>query len=369
MAVAVITNGDVRDSGVPASVLVSIAIHVLGMIMFIRMGKVGPVVDKVTINDVELMIEQEKENPAKPKPRVRRRKMTKNFLKLALPSIPKPRARMEVEAPKRERIVMQMPHQALKDRRMKVRPKMAALDLSKKRAGLAKIQAPLVERKSRNIQALPKLAEIGMKRAPKKLQQLDMLRERTSAPAARSLKGAMDIDLGAARRKFEASGLTEARPKASTRKKSLADMLTSERPAIDMGPRSVPVTRKKPIFEDIAKPLPKRRAAKTFQDAPVKKKAIEIEGEIENRRVVSSSIPRFPGWAVDQGLIEAEVRIKFFVGSSGAVLEDGMKVERSSGYGRLDRLAMGHLKKWRFESRPFGTKNEYGIITFRFLLE
>jgi TonB family protein len=46
-----------------------------------------------------------------------------------------------------------------------------------------------------------------------------------------------------------------------------------------------------------------------------------------------------------------------------------MSVDKSSSYGWLDRLAMAHLKKWRFEPLPMGGRNEWGIITLRFFLE
>ncbi|OIO10688.1 MAG: hypothetical protein AUJ52_03780 [Elusimicrobia bacterium CG1_02_63_36] len=370
---AALADVDARDSGVPASVLVSICLHVIGMLAFVRMGTLGPKADEVTVNDVEFMIEQEKLDPDKPKPAARRavhrQKLAKDFLKLALPSMPKPRIPLEVKAPEIERRPLEIPKEQLRDRgKMQSAPKLAALDLSKERPALAKIQAPLIERDRRVPAALPKLDEVGVRAAPRKVIQLDALRERTGAPAMKSVEGAMKIDLGTARRTFEASALTEAAPAPTTRRKSLADILP-DAPAIDLGPRAAPISRPKPKFEEIAQPLPARKPVRTVQEAPQKQKAVEIEGEIENRRVVARSIPRFPQWAVDQGLIQAEVRIKFFVGASGAVLEDELKVERSSGYGRLDRLAMDHLKKWRFEPLPFGSKNEYGIITFRFLLE
>ena len=51
----------------------------------------------------------------------------------------------------------------------------------------------------------------------------------------------------------------------------------------------------------------------------------------------------------------------------GAVMPD-MRVEHTSGYGRLDRLAMDSLRNWKFE--PIAAQErQWGIITFRFLLE
>ena len=58
-----------------------------------------------------------------------------------------------------------------------------------------------------------------------------------------------------------------------------------------------------------------------------------------------------------------------YTDASGAVLEDRLRVERTSGYGRLDRLAVDHLKLWKFEPVGGDGRNEWGVITFRFILE
>ena len=54
------------------------------------------------------------------------------------------------------------------------------------------------------------------------------------------------------------------------------------------------------------------------------------------------------------------------------LVEDDTRTHLSppdSGYGRLDRLALEHLKKWRFEALALGEGNQWGVITFRFILE
>jgi len=81
---------EARDSGVPASVLVSLALHAAGFMLFVHKGTIGAPRDEVVINDVELMVEEQKENPDKPKPAaraVKRQQLAKNFLKLALPAM------------------------------------------------------------------------------------------------------------------------------------------------------------------------------------------------------------------------------------------------------------------------------------------
>jgi len=131
------------------------------------------------------------------------------------------------------------------------------------------------------------------------------------------------------------------------------------------------VAPKKPdAFKAAAKPLPTRRpAAAIATAAPEKKKAVTLEGPLSNRKIVSHSIPPFPARAREQGVIEAEVQIRFYVGPTGNVIEGRMSVERPSGYGYMDRLAMDHLKRWRFEPLPLGGRDEWGLITFRFELE
>ncbi|MDO8757228.1 MAG: TonB family protein, partial [Elusimicrobiota bacterium] len=111
--------------------------------------------------------------------------------------------------------------------------------------------------------------------------------------------------------------------------------------------------------------LERRQAAAATEEGP--KKGVEIEGPLKDRQVVSASIPPFPEWARLQGLMEAEVAIRFNVDADGAVMP-GMRVERGSGYGRLDRLCMENLKNWKFVSAP-GAGAQWGIITFRFILE
>ena len=95
---------------------------------------------------------------------------------------------------------------------------------------------------------------------------------------------------------------------------------------------------------------------------------MEIEGPLSDRQVVSASVPQFPPWAKEQGVVESAVAIRFTVDPSGKVLET-MRVERTSGFGRMDRLAMEHLKLWRFAPVNASEGNQWGIITFRFILE
>jgi len=62
------------------------------------------------------------------------------------------------------------------------------------------------------------------------------------------------------------------------------------------------------------------------------------------------------------------VAIRFYVSKEGVVSGDDMRVESTSGSGRLDRLAMESLKNWKFV--PIAAEQrQWGVITFRFVLE
>jgi TonB family protein len=115
--------------------------------------------------------------------------------------------------------------------------------------------------------------------------------------------------------------------------------------------------------EPAAPKLERRRAAA----AVAQKKAVEIEGPLADRKVSAYALPQFPSWARAQGILEADVSIRFTVDESGAVLP-GMRVTRTSGYGRIDKLAMQYLRRWRFRPAP-GAGVQWGVITFRFVTE
>jgi TonB family protein len=95
---------------------------------------------------------------------------------------------------------------------------------------------------------------------------------------------------------------------------------------------------------------------------------VEIEGPLSKRKVLKYYVPEFPAWAGDLGLLEASVAIKFYVDNSGRVLDD-TSVEKTSGYGALDRLAAGAIKRWRFEPLSGAASRQWGIITFRFVTD
>ncbi|MCB4791442.1 MAG: energy transducer TonB [Elusimicrobia bacterium] len=102
-------------------------------------------------------------------------------------------------------------------------------------------------------------------------------------------------------------------------------------------------------------------------EAKPDKKTVEIIGPVTNRKVITSYLPVYPGWARAKH-IEADVVIKFFVSPEGKVREK-VYIERTSGYIQLDRLTTEALQRWVFEPVEDSKGDQWGIITFRFLLK
>ncbi len=345
---------------VPAAVSFSLVLHVAGMAGFLWLAEKEAKVDVAVISGVELLFDR-KTSPVR-----RRRKVTsmKDFLKMALPARPRRLRSLDVNAPKLRRKPLEIQKLKLKDRgKLDTGPKMK-IDMGKRRIQLAKLDQALARRKSRSLAALPKLEEVGrLRAAPKVLAAAKLSEERSDRMRAMGLDA--NISLGRRSSLKAAPLLAEAagRPSALER---LASVLPEASPRLSEASRPMPVKRLARVIEDEPAPPPVKKAVAL---EGIKKKAVEIEGPLSNRKVVAFSLPKFPQWAADQGMVEADVAIKFYVDPEGDVIEDRMRVERTSGYGRLDRLALKHLKLWRFQPLPLSQRSEWGIITFRFILE
>ncbi len=361
MAVAV---GFDADSHVPTFVGVSLILHMGGMLLFLQKANFDIVVRSREIDDVDL-IEAELERKLAPKPKkLLRQELAKKFLSLSLPKRPRGLRTAALKAPERKKLMMDVPKLKLGQKKLKLRQDMK-LDLTGGKLRAVTLDQKLNLRERSAPKALPKLALVGTARAPRKiLEQLKLAEKKERAMGMNIGK----IDLGTSRRKF--SGGPKIAAKTRTGKAHrLLSMLPAGDSAIKLRSRALP-RREIPKFKvEEPAPLPTRSRSRIIEEVEEKKKAVEIEGPLSSRKVVEYSIPAFPQKLEDDGVYEAEVRIKFYVSPVGNVLEDRMSVERSSSYGWLDRLAKKHLLKWRFEPLPLGGRNEWGIITFRFFLE
>jgi len=93
---------------------------------------------------------------------------------------------------------------------------------------------------------------------------------------------------------------------------------------------------------------------------------ITISGEIRNRKILKTYIPEYPPWLKGEGF-EPVVVLRFTVLPDGHV-KDRIFVKITSGYKKLDDLAIKEMKKWIFAGVR-GGREETGEIIFKFSLK
>jgi TonB family protein len=211
--------------------------------------------------------------------------------------------------------------------------------------------------------ALPRLEDVGRRQAANLPQALALEDKRREAVAE---VGLPDVAAKAPSRRealAAVAALQEAAPAERVQEKGLGSLLPQKPLLIEAHPQAVMAPRIVKVPD--APVAPRRQAAQA--DAAEEKKGVQIEGPLADRKVAAYAVPSFPEWARSQGILAADVAIRFTVDEDGNVLPS-MRLETSSGYGRLDKLAMETLKNWRFVPNP-GAGVQWGVITFKFVLE
>ena len=353
-----------RPQRLPASVVLSLAAHAGALFLFLGYSKEAPKQVARVVEGVDLLIPTKKPVEAR---RPKKEISTFDFLKMALPSEPPRRAALQavdVKLPtSRKPVLADAPK--LQDSSRKTLAKLDALDLSRSRAAEATIDAaaPQTRRQAAAaLAAMPRLEEVGRRRVknlPEAIALEDSRREATA------MLGASLTTPAPSRRQAIAAAATLAEPERDP------GVAVSERKGLSILPEAIDLRRgaeavAAPKLEKVAPDARLARRQAAAADAP-QKKGMEIEGPLADRRIVSYAVPTFPKWAKDQGILEAELAIRFTVDEEGSVMS-GMRVQRTSGFGRLDRLAMESLASWKFVPAP-GAGAQWGVITFRFLLE
>ncbi len=351
------------ETRLPVTVTLSTALHLGGAAAWLYLHQVSKKAPLRVIADVDLLVTRRPEAPtvvAKASP-----PSTWNFLKMALPSVPQAIKPMEIKTPEASRKLLMEAPQKLDDRgRLKKNESLDALDLSRKRAEAALDVGQLEARTRRpSVTELPKLEEVGIRRAPKRVIEMAALAEEQRSRLMPQDLSALSAAPRAGRAAPEQALLPQEAAPASRKNllSKAAELLPASAP-LALAPVSAPAAPRR--MDALKSQAPAREQASLLGE---KKKSVEIEGPLSGRKVVYYEVPKFPDWASAQGILEAEVRIRFYVSASGEVLPE-MRVETTSGFGRLDRLAMDSLKRWRFEP-ILDAGRQWGIITFRFLLE
>jgi TonB family protein len=347
------------------SIIASASFHALLFGLYFYFVLLRPETRNVVLSNVDLIMQEKEQQVKAPQNK------TLSFLKMALPSIPKiaapvaPRmAQIDIKTPDRRRPAFDLP-KSLSERSGRVTAaQKLEMDANRRVDGGIK-DAGLDIKADRSAQAMApriELEEVGMKKAPAMPKGLKF---EDAGPTVRpQTMQELNLAVDNARR-------SAAAPQAlSERQGSVA--AARQAPAIAAAPQRLTEARSAGV-QVAARAQPsisagtlslRHNEALRAADAPAQR--LEITGPLSRRKVLKYYAPPFPDWARDRGILEAAVSIKFYVDNSGRVL-DNTSVERTSGYGALDRLAADAIKRWAFEPITGAVSKQWGVITFRFL--
>lgn len=345
-------------------------LHGLLFFAYLNFVLLRPESRNIVISNVDLLL-QEKEAQA---PRAPVHK-TLDFLKLALPKIPKiETARapvmpaIDIKTPEVRRKAFDLP-QNLRERSGRVQEQ-ERLEMDTAKRAASAMSADLGIKAERSAMALaPKieLEEVGMRKAPALPENLkfDESARSFTPQTMQELNIAVDrakkvsaLPQGLSERQGGADTLRESARIAPAMPERLAEAQSAPAESVTRG------LREKPVISAAALGGLKSASIKQAEEP----KKVEIEGPLSRRKVLKYYAPEFPAWARDRGLLEASVAIKFYVNNAGRVL-DNASVEKTSGYGALDRVALDAIKRWQFEALAGGASRQWGIITFRFVTD
>lgn len=344
--------------------------HGLLFFLYLNFVLLAPETRNIVISNVDLLL-QEKEARVPKAPGNK----TLDFLKLALPKIPKievvqaPRLpSIEIKAPEARRKNFDLP-QKLIERSGRVQAQ-ERLEMDTAKRAVSAINADLGIKAERATAALsPKieLEEVGAKRAPTLPENL-RFDENARSYTPQTMQE-LNIAVDRARK-------VSALPQGLSEKRGGVDAIRESVRIVPAMPERLAEARNAPA-ESLAsglraKPVISAAGLGGLKSASMKQaeetKKVEIEGPLSKRKVLKYYVPDFPPWARDRGLLEASVSVKFYVDNTGRVLDSAL-VEKTSGYGALDRLAVDAIKRWRFEPVAGAASRQWGIITFRFVTD
>lgn len=355
------------SKGMPVSAVTSLVLHAAGLGLWLytlqnAAKHTNAVITGVDIITVKKAVTMTQKNRAEAKQAA----STFDFLKMALPAVPR------MAAPKMAEVKLPDAHKPievkapkLSDRgRLAEAPKLD-MDVDKAHSlDAAKIEARIPTRKLSAMSTAPKLEDIGRRRVANLPAAIAMEEKRQEAQALQGMDALAKASERRGRSAAQAPAIQDAAPSRGGGSKfssKIAALLPEQ--TLDMKQAVMP----QPVIKQGVEPVVRERQKPAGLQGGESKKGVEIEGPLADRKVVNYEIPEFPAWAKEQGVLEAHVAIRFWVNSAGDVLPN-MRVENTSGYGRLDRLAMDSLSKWKF-APLISQEKQWGVITFRFLLE
>lgn len=305
------------------------------------------------------------------------------FFKMSLPVFKKPKFQ-EITEPEidREKTIKEVSEKIDFDRTIEVRPgPQISLTQDKyvKREKLSEIIPDAEVYSEERLDMLSphepdiKIEEVG-KVAVGKIsysQPIDLEKKTSHSP----LKDIKEVEIKQVKYTYKPPTLKEATVSIKKRRSTVTRPTLGYRKGTSLGYGKRVLLAKQRIktsedLKKIAKPVTEK-VEKTevglIREAKPEKKSVEIMGPVVGRKILTSYIPVYPDWARAEH-IEADVVIKFYVSPEGKIREK-LYLERTSGYSKLDRLAMEAIKRWVFEPLETSGGDQWGIITFRYLLK
>lgn len=363
--------------GLEVAFLLALILHMapFGFLWHKKITK--PIPDTLVLQNVEFIDLEPEVLPAPPPVEVQKPKSALEFLKMALPIFRKQETASEIPReipilPKFQETKLAEPER-LVERKMPSLASVPKIELNQKTAALPKA----VE-----IAKTPQVRERGAE--PATLEPALKLEEVGKRVVAQPQAPAIRLDRAPQERAVEIAALpkTNIAPLSPQPQEKLVER--TYRPASGKSPSAQPlplgyerkgsqvnlesprdVMRATPKLE-IEKQLTQTQKKEEPATIQISKKRVEIAGPLSQRKLIKSFVPDYPDWAKAQN-IEADVAIRFTVSPAGDVVS--MKVQRTSGYPALDKSAMEELKKWKFSGIDSKEGDQWGVITFRFLLE
>lgn len=346
----------------------AILFHGLLFFLYLNLFVLTPKTRNIVINNVDLLLQQKTIRVPKPSGN-----KTLDFLKLAMPKIPKietaaaPRLpTIDIKTPEARKKNFDLPQKLLERSGRVDTQERLDMDTAKRAASAMNVDLGIkAEHSSLSMAPRIELEEVGMKKAPAMPENL-AFDENARAVTPQTMQ---ELNIAVAQARQAAAmpqGLSERQGGAESVRETVRIMpAMPERLSEARGGPAGDVAqglRAKPVISVAALSAPGGASMKQAEEP----KKVEIEGPLSKRRVRKYYVPEFPAWARERGLLEAAVSIKFYVDNSGRVLDE-TSVEKTSGYGALDRLAADAIKQWQFEPLAGPAFRQWGIITFRFV--
>lgn len=363
-----------------AAFLLAFLFHLIpfGLVWHQRLTKKVP--ESVTLQNVDLIEPETEQPPAPPPVAVQKPKNALEFLKMALPIF------------RKKETVPEMPREIITQPKVQ-EPKIAEPERLIERKMVQAPVAPEIKLDAAKNLPAPKIMEIAKlpqsqrvvePRAQEPALKLEEVGRRAVAPPPPTPSISLESSLKPAKA-MEIVSLPKTKaivPSVQSAERLVEKTIPAtayKSPAlsqnlplgyekrgggsVSLGPREVVRTTAKPQVESA---VPKSRSKEEPATLQISKERVKITGPLSSRKVLKYFVPEYPAWARDRN-IEADVAIRFTVSAGGDVL--GAVVERTSGYSALDKSAMEELKKWKFSRISSKEQDQWGVITFRFLLE